>query len=62
MLWRFDCSEAPNGKAVYAREPNAMRVLIAQREDEDWFLITRDGEVEPLPEVGSWAPLYAALL
>jgi hypothetical protein len=60
--WRFDCAAAPNRRAVYAREPNAMRVLIAQREDEDWFLITRDGEVQPLDDVASWAPLISALV
>jgi len=59
--WRDDPDCAPMKKPLYAREPASTRVLMAMREEEGWVLITKDGECRPLPEVGSWAPISAAL-
>jgi hypothetical protein len=59
--WRDDPDAAPMHRPLYAREPDSLRVLLAMREDEGWLLITRDGECRPLPDIGSWAPIAAAL-
>lgn len=59
--WRDDCEAAPRQAPVFARERNAMRVLIAMREEEGWVIITRDGELVASDAVSSWAPLISAL-
>lgn len=59
--WRYDCEAAPLAAAVFARELNSMRVLIAMRDEEGWALITRDGEIKPIDTISAWAPLASAL-
>lgn len=59
--WRDDPEAAPNGRPVYAREMNSIRVIIAMRDDADWTMIGRGGELHPLSGVVAWAPLTSAL-
>lgn len=59
--WRDDVADAPNGRPVYARVNTSVRMIIAQRDDDDWLLITREGEVHPLEGVIEWAPLTSAI-
>ncbi|HVK80096.1 MAG TPA: hypothetical protein VM915_05735 [Verrucomicrobiae bacterium] len=59
--WRDDVANAPNGKPVYARELHSIRVIIAMRDDHEWTLINREGELHPLEDVVAWAPLSSAL-
>ncbi|WP_135211273.1 hypothetical protein [Vitreimonas flagellata] len=59
--WRYDPKDAPNGKPMCAHEVNSIRLIIAQRDDDEWWLITRDGELQPLEGIAMWAPLESAL-
>lgn len=59
--WRVDFMNAPNGHPVYAHELNSIRLIVAQRDDDVWSLITRDGELHPIEGVAEWAPLESAL-
>lgn len=59
--WRYDLTNAPNNRPVYAHELNSIRLIIAQRDDEEWWLITREGELHPISGIGAWAPLESAL-
>lgn len=61
QAWRNDAAAAPIGKPVYARAPDSIRVLIAMRDEEGWVTIRRNGELQSLDAVGSWAPLAAAI-
>lgn len=59
--WRNDPTNAPNGRPVYAHEINSIRLIIAQRDNDEWWLITREGELCQLAGVAAWAPLESAL-
>jgi hypothetical protein len=59
--WREDVMQAPSGRPVYAHELNSVRLIVAQRDDEAWSIITRDGELQPIEGIAQWAPLESAL-
>lgn len=61
QAWRLDAECAPLNRPVYARAPDSIRVLIAMRDEEGWVSVRRDGQLQPLDAVASWAPLSAAV-